>query len=585
MALAPRSLQPMYGDSGPLSERARVEDLLEQMRSERESWVPVWRDIADYVQPMRGKWVVADVHRGNRRNQRIYDNTATVAARTLDAGMMSGITNPARPWFRLGMLDPQLTEREDVKQWLAQVQERMLTVIGRSNAYKSLQEAYGDLGLFGTAAMIVESHPEDIIRCETFPIGSYFLGTDSSHKVNVFAREFSLTVAQLVEMFPDADYSQQVKGLIRSKKWRESIQVAHLICPNRYHDAGSARAADKAFRSYYWEIGSARQQEGPADTASFLRISGYDQFPVLGLRWEVSAGEPYGTNCPGMTALGDIRELQLIRRRLMQAIEKQVSPPMQAPAAMRNQRMSFAANDVNYVPVAGQIIQPAQVVNLNLDHLRMEQAEVRQRINTAFFADLFLMLAYDDRAQRATATEIAERREEKLLALGPVLERLNDDGLNPFIDRVFELMNAQGFFPEPPEVLQGAELKVEYISVMAQAQKVMGVGGMERFVTTVGNLAPVFPSVLDAVNVDRWANRYGDMLGLDPDIINSPDEIAAIRDGRAQAQAQQMQAEQAKLEADALAKLGSVPANEPSLLNEMMARGAAGTPNPSLLPA
>ena len=120
---------------------------------------------------------------------------------------------------------------------------------------------------------------------------------------------------------------------------------------------------------------------------------------------------------------------------------------------------------------------------------------------------------------------------------------------------------------------------------MAQAQKVMGVGGMERFVTTVGNLAPVFPSVLDAVNVDRWANRYGDMLGLDPDIINSPDEIAAIRDGRAQAQAQQMQAEQAKLEADALAKLGSVPANEPSLLNEMMARGSAGVPTPTLLPA
>ncbi len=584
MALPPSNVQPMFGDSGPLSERQRVEDLLEQMRNERQSWVPVWQDLADFVQPMRGKFVVMDNHRGNRRNQRIFDNTATVAARTLDAGMMSGITNPARPWFRLGLIDPEMTEREDVKQWLHQVQERMLTVIGRSNAYKSLQEAYGDLGIFGTAALMIESHPTDIIRCETFPVGSYFLGTNASHKVNVFAREFQLSVAQLVEMFPDANYSQAVRGLIRAKKWREQVQVAHLICPNAYHDGGSYRSSDKAFRSYYWEIGSSRQAEGPADSASFLRVSGYDQFPVLGLRWDVSAGEVYGTNCPGMTALGDIRELQLIRKRLMQAIEKMVSPPMQAPAAMRNQRMTFAANDVNFVPVAGQPVQPLYTVNVNLDHLRMEQEQIRQRINTAFFADLFLMLAYDDRAQRATATEIAERREEKLLALGPVLERLNDDGLNPFIDRVFELMNQQGFFPEPPEVLQGMELKVEYISVMAQAQKVMGVGGMERFVSTTANLANVYPDVLDSVNIDRWANRYGNMLGLDPDIINSPEEVAAIRGARAEAQAAQAQAEQAKMQADAVAKLGQTSMAEDSLLNEMLARGEAGVPNPSLLP-
>jgi hypothetical protein len=145
-------------------------------------------------------------------------------------------------------------------------------------------------------------------------------------------------------------------------------------------------------------------------------------------------------------------------------------------------------------------------------------------------------------------------------------------------------MSEQGFFPEPPEVLQGMELKVEYISVMAQAQKVMGVGGMERFVATTANLAAVMPDVLDSVNIDRWANRYGDMLGLDPDIINSPEEVAAIRGARAEAQQAQAQAEQAKMEADAVAKLGSVPANDDSLLNEMLARGNAGVPNPSLLP-
>lgn len=576
----PLQAQPMYGYAS-ISERQRVEDLLEQMRSERTSWVPVWQDLADFVQPMRGKWVVADVHRGNRRNQRIYDNTATIAARTLDSGMMSGITNPARPWFRITVPDPDLADRDDIKAWCHIAQQRMYTVLGRSNAYTTLQQAYGDLGTFGTAAVMIEKDAESIVRFEAFPIGSYFLGTDATHRVNLFAREFSLTVAQLVEQFPNAPYSLAVQGLIANKKWRESVQVAHLLCPNAYHDPSSARNTDMAFRSYYWEIGSGREQEGPHQSDGFLRISGYQRFPVLGLRWETAAGESYATNCPGMTALGDIRELQLLTKRYAQAVEKMVSPPMQAPAAMRNQRMSFGANDVTFVPVAGQPIQPAQTVNVNLDHLLNRINGTQERINTAYFADLFLMMANDERLQRATATEIGVRQEEKLLALGPMLERLNDDGLNPMIDLVFEAMSEAGLFPEPPEVMQGMDLKIEYVSIMAQAQRLVGVGGMERFANMTASLAAAMPDVLDVVNVERWGQRYGDMLGLDPDIVNSPEEVAAIRESRAAAQAEAQQAEAAKNQAEAVAKLGSVRTDEPSLLNEMLARSSSGVPDPS----
>lgn len=576
--------QPIYGYAA-LGERQRVEDLLEQMRAERTSWVPVWQDLADFIQPMRGKWVVADIHRGNRRNQRIYDNTATIAARTLDSGMMSGITNPARPWFRVTVPDPDMAERDDIKAWCHVVQQRMFTVLGRSNAYTTLQQAYGDLGTFGTAAVMIEKDAESIVRFESFPIGSYFLGTDATHRVNVFAREFSMTVAQLVEQFPDAPYSLATQGLIQNKKWRESVQVAHLICPNAYHDASSARNSDMPFRSYYWEIGSGREQEGPHNAEGFLRVSGYQRFPVMGLRWEVGAGESYGTNCPGMTSLGDIRELQLLTKRYAQAVEKMVNPPMQAPAAMRNQRMSFGANDVTFVPVVGQPIQPSQVVNVPLDHLLERIRTVAQRIDTAYFADLFLMMANDERAQRATATEIGVRQEEKLLALGPMLERLNDDGLNPMIDLVFDAMGEAGLFPEAPESMQGMDLKIEYVSIMAQAQRLVGVGGMERFANMTASLAAAMPDVLDVVNVERWGQRYGDMLGLDPDIVNSPEEVAAIREQRAAAQAEVQQAEAAKMQADAVQKLGSVRTDEPSLLNEMLSRSGGGTPDPSQLMA
>lgn len=568
--------------SGPRSERERVEDLLEQLRLERESWRPFWHDLARHITPMRARFFAHEFNRGDRRNQAIIDNTATFAAGILASGMMSGITNPARPWFRLTTPDPDVAQSEPVKQWLSAVEQRMFTILARSNFYNEMQVGYGDLGVFGTAAVLIEEDDDDIIRCQAFPCGSYFLGNDAYGRVRVFAREFTMSVAALVEKFgEDAPFSTATKSLIQERQWRTQVQVAHLICGNPYHAPSKAMSRDKAFVSYYWEAGSGRMANGPERSTDFLRVAGYDEFPVLGMRWEVSADDPYGTSCPGMVSLGDIRQLQLGERRVMQAIEKQIFPPVQAPVAMRNQQMSFAANGVNFVPVAGQPVQPLYEVRANVGDLEAKQQQVRARIQQAFFADLFLMNFFDQRADRATATEIAERREEKLLVLGPVLERLNKDGLNPAIDRIFNVMARKGLIPEPPPELQGMDLKVEYLSLMAQAQKLVGVGGMERFASTVANLAQAAPDLNDVPNWEAWGQRYGDMLGLDPDVINSPEEVAAIRAGRAEAQAAQAQAEQAKLQADAMAKLSSAKTDEPNLLNEMLSRAGGGMPNPA----
>ena len=47
---------------------------------------------------------------GDRRNSKIIDPTASLASSVLSSGMMSGITSPARPWFRLATPDPDLMD-------------------------------------------------------------------------------------------------------------------------------------------------------------------------------------------------------------------------------------------------------------------------------------------------------------------------------------------------------------------------------------------------------------------------------------------------------------------------------------------
>lgn len=560
------------------------------MRLERESWKPVWEDLAKYVKPMRGKYHVTANNKGDRRNQHIIDNTGTIASRTLGSGMMSGITNPARPWFRLSTPDADLNELETVKAWLHEVQQRMFVVLAKSNTYNELQVHYQDLGIFGTAATIAEEDDDDIIRLQTFPNGSYYLANDAYGRVRYFAREFLLSVSACVEKFgKDAPFSEATAALIRESKWREQVELRHLIMPNPKYDPTKRAGRHKPFVSYYWEVGQAslkgsNPSNGPTPfSADFLRVSGYDEFPVFGSRWEVSGDDSYATDCPGMTALGDIRQLQLGERRKYQAAEKKLSPPVQAPASLRNQQMSFAANGVTYVPSANQQIAPLFNVDFELQEWEFIQDQTRRRIERAFYADLWLMMQYDQRSG-ITAREIQERHEEKLLALGPVLERLNKDLLNPLIDRLFNVMARRGMLPPPPEEMEGMDLRVEYLSTMAQAQKLVGIGSDERWANTILGVAAGVPDVLDAWNVTEWAQAYGDKLGVDPKSINGPEAVAAIRDARAQAIAQQQRAEQAKMEAEALQKLSQAKTDEPNMLADLMA-SAGGTPNPAAVPA
>lgn len=580
-----------YPDSGFSDERRHVEDTLEQMRADRQSFVSHWQDLAKMIKPRRGRFFLQDVNKGDRRNQSIIDSTATFAVRTLSAGMMSGITNPAREWFRLTTPDPDLAELDTVKAWLHTVTQRLNTVLLRSNFYQVLPVHYTDLGVFGTAALSIEEHDEDVIRCTAFPVGSYFIGNDEDGRVRTFAREFQMTVRQIVSRFCTdkatgrinlAPLSQSIRDAWEQRRYKVRFSIGHLVCENTDWRPSRGPSRFKRFASYYWQVGE-RPQVG---TEQFLEKRGYDEFPVLASRWEVSGEDDYGTDCPGMTALGDIRQLQLGEKRIFQGIEKVMSPPMQAAPGLRNSRLSFAANDLSFTTHNAEGVKPIYQIKPELEHLEGKQEQVRGRIVRAFFADLFLMLANDKRNQRATATEIQERHEEKLLALGPVLEQLNGDLLNPTIDRVFAIMHRRGFIPEPPRELQGIKLRVEYISLMAAAQKMVGVAGMERLLSRTTEFANAAgrPDMMDKIDTDEWIDEYAIMLGAPPRTIRPKEAVDRLRAERAAVQQRAQEAEIAKAEADATAKLASAKTNESNVLTDVLGMGGGTARSAGVIP-
>ncbi|HHV7226531.1 TPA: portal protein [Klebsiella pneumoniae] len=540
-----------------------------QLTNDRSSFDPHWRELSDFINPRGSRFLVTDVNRDDRRNTKIVDPTATLAARTLSSGMMSGITSPARPWFKLATPDPDMMDYGPVKLWLEVVQRRMNEVFNKSNIYQSLPLLYASLGNYSTGAMAVLEDDSDVIRTMMFPIGSYYMANSARGSVDTCFRKFSMTVRQLVMEFGLNNVSDSVKGMWDSGNYESWIEVIHAVYPNIDRDTAKLNSKNKPVKSVYYEVGG--------DSDKLLRESGFDEFPIMAPRWEVNGEDVYGSSCPGMIALGQVKALQLEQKRKSQLIDKATNPPMVGPSSLRNQRVSLLPGDITYIDqVTGQDgFKPAYLVNPNTADLLADIQDTRQIINSAYFVDLFMMLQ-NINTRSMPVEAVIEMKEEKLLMLGPVLERLNDECLNPLIDRTFSIMARKNLLPPPPDVLQGMPLRIEYISVMAQAQKSIGLSSLSSTVGFIGQLAQAKPEALDKLNVDQAIDAFAEMSGVSPTVIVPQEQVEQVREQRAQQQQQQQMVAMGMAAAQGAKTLSEAQMADPSVLTALS--NAAGAP-------
>lgn len=503
--------------------------------TERASWDSHWREIAQYQMPRASRFVVTDANKGLKRHQNIYDNTPIFAHRTLAAGMMSGMTSPARPWFRLGLQDKDLEEFGSVKQYLHQVSSLMRAIFAASNTYNALHQCYEELAAFGTWANFVAPSFDNVIHHYPLTVGEYALATNDSGIVDTMYREVNMTVGQMVKMFGRENCSTAVQNLYDRHNLDAWVRVFHCVEPRKDLDPTKKDAKNMAFASIYFEPGEDRGND------KFLSESGYKRFPALCPRWVVTSNDIYGRS-PGMDCLGDVKQLQFEQMRKAQAIDYMVNPPLQVPTQYKDQAHKRMPGGVMFVDsnAPGGGVRSAYEVNLNLQHLSLDIQDTRERINKAYYADLFLMLANDDRSG-TTAREIAERHEEKMLVLGPVLERLQTELLAPLVDITFDRMADTGILPPTPKELEGMELEIEFISSLAQAQRAVASGGVDRLLGTVGQLAQIWPEARHKLDPLQVVDDYADMYGVNPKII-IPDDVVQQR---LQAEQQQLAAQQA----------------------------------------
>ena len=548
----------MATESAPLTSDQQLRTVCDRrisaLEQDRLSWWYHWRELAWFIQPRLGRFLEMpnEANRGSQKNRRIIDSTGTTASQRFGAGMFAGTTNPARPWFKLGVTGMEIANSSAVRLWLDEVAKRMLAILAASNFYRTMATLYEELGVFGTACALMYEDFEDVIRFYPKAAGEYYIAVDARLEATTMAEKIVMTVEQIVGRFGLEQCSDNVKEMYRRGNLAQEFLIGHIVMPNDKRIVGAYGVDGMAYLDVAWEWG--------ATSNKLLAKQGFNEKPFMAPRWNVTGNDPYGRS-PGMDALGDVKQLQLKNKRADQLVDKLVNPPMVAHVALKNQPATSIPGGVTYLSGNEQsaFFKPAYEVNpQGMAAINTSIEMIQRRVKTVFFEDLFLMIAQLDTVR--TAAEIYERKEEKMLMLGPALERIHDEGLRVTIYRLFGIMARKGLLPKDiPEEIAGKKLSIEFISVLAQAQKAAATSTIERLWALAGNIAAVKPTILDNLDEDWTIREYGEMLGVPEKIFVDPRKVINLRAVKAQREQAAQQGAAGVVAADAAKVLSDTP--------------------------
>lgn len=543
--------------------RGVLEQRLIALRNWRQSWwTQNWSDLAEFILPRRSIWLTQsaggwptpnNMTRGRPINSAIVDPTATLALRVCAGGLMSGLASPSRPWFKMIPASRRMQIDAAGREWLDETEDRIYTVLAGSNFYQSLALELEDATCFGTAPTIIYEDEKDLIRCYNPAVGEYYLGSGATMRIDCLDRLFVMTVAQIVDFFGLENCPKEIQKLWSQKgtALEQERNIAHSIEPNFEvsKDGVGKIPGNFTWREVYWVYGSGSPKP--------LSMRGFVDQPFTATRWSTQSNDAYGRS-PGMDALPDVMQLQVMTRRMAEAIEKQVRPPLLADVQLKNQPSSILPGHVTYVTNLGPGTGMRSIYEVNPDikAMAMNIQQIEERIKKAFFNDLFAMFSEVPQG-KMTAYETAQRVQEKLSQVSPMIESFLSESLKPRLKRVFSIMKRKGLISPPPDSLKGIPLDVEFVSILALASKAAATGGMERLAGLIGNLVAVYPQVKDNLDPDKFIGEFNILLGNPSKILRGPEEIAQLR----QAEQAQMQKQQQMEQAQHMAKTASIGAD------------------------
>lgn len=495
----------------------------------RLSWWEHWAEIARYQLPRRyHAFITANTFdRGLRRDSLIIDETATLAGQCCAAGLMSGLTDPDRPWLKLGPGIPGFELDRAGQIWFDDLTDMQRYIQAESNFYDSLAVAYEDLTFFGNGVVVDYEHDEDLFHTVNYCAGEYFLGAGHDFSDEVLYAEFRLTVGQIVERFGLKHCPEEIKRawVQKGAALEGEHVIGHAIEPNFAVKGAQGREAgvvpgDFTWRETYWLRG--KSGTGP------LSMAGFHDKPFAVMRWNTVSNDPYARG-PGSDALGATIQLQIEGRAFAEALEKVNRPPMIGPPELMNMPSATRPDGVTWLNTTNGRPQfyPAYQIAPDLPAMTADIKEKQERVGRIFFNQLFRAIEMLRNNVRGvvTATEIDALRAEQLMQLGPVIGRVLNEGIRPRIRRQLGIMQRAGIIRPMPDSVRQAGLKIEFVSMLTMAQRAAATAAIQRAWAFAQSIQPVAPTAPLNLDPNESVREMATLLGVPSRLIPAPAQV------------------------------------------------------------
>jgi len=491
---------------------------------------------------------------GTKKTQRIYDSTGMQAVTDLAASFQGTITNPATVWSKIRFTDDELNDNREAVKFLEDSNRIMHNKFNESNFDTEIGKGYQSFTCLGNLALLQEEISDDEngifggFRFQALHLGQIAWEENKNQLVDTVHRKFEMTAKQAVEKWGIKNLDEKILEALE-KKPDTKFPFIHSIFPRKKENVklnslGLAPGEDRPFASIYID----------ATSNNIVKESGYYEFPIHVARWSLMPGEAYGRG-PGHLAYPDVRTLNKLKQRHLEAIALQVRPSLLA-----NQRDILGP--LNLTPGAINIVKDHQGLRefptqARTDIFQVTSEELKMSIKSIFFLDK-LLLPPRDQTGEMTAYEVSQRTAQMQRVLGPVMSRLNSELLSPLIIRSFKMLLRSGELGPIPQILKekGIDIEIVFVNSLARAQQIEDIQNIQQLAQQMALMAQIDPSVIDNFDSDAAFKHIAKTIGVPEEVIRDSSEVTQIRQARQQQAKQNQTIQQMNMMADSASKAG-----------------------------
>jgi hypothetical protein len=493
----------------------------ETARTHRTTFEDLFQECYDYALPQReGFYYNAP---GQRRDDRIFDETAVVGVQEFASRLQSGLVPNFARWSDLvagSEVPPE--EQEEINNRLDSVTEYIFEVLANSNFAQEVHESFMDLAV-GTGCLLVEEGDSvNPLRFSAIPLPKIVLENGPDDRIDHVYREREVRHSDMKIVYPKAKLSPKLEEMM-VKKAEDKCKVLEVVC--RLYDKPNVE------RYGYYAIDKTHGELIFQDI-----FEGVGSNPFVCFRWSKASGEVYGRG-PLVNALSAIKTTNLTIQLVLENAQMAISGiyQMDDDGIVNVDTINLVPGTVIPKAPGSNGLQPVAAAG-SFDVANLVLNDMRLNIKRALYNDML----GDPNRTPATATEIAERMADLSRRIGSAFGRLQAEMVQPILQRVVYILRKQGRIDLP--TVNGREVKVRSVSPLAQAQSNQDITTVARFLELVGaNFGPDMVNLL--VDSEETAIYLAKKFGVPDNLIRDEADREAIQQQMQQmAQMQQMMA-------------------------------------------